>query len=157
MTEERKHHNKEETPAEPVPEPEERPFRYSLFSKLAWEVSNNHLDQLRSSQDFDVLIFMLYTYVLNISKDANTINALIDNIKDNLTESDLQRMHENRSATLAKVTKYIINSLGREDLKEYQQMVQNVYLSKHHKRPVRHEGGDGLTISRENIFVRDAL
>ena len=58
---------------------------------------------MATSKDFDVIIFLLYTFMLNNSKDLETMEKMIQNIMTNLSESQLKEMHENRSSTLAKV------------------------------------------------------
>jgi hypothetical protein len=139
----------------------ERPFRFSLFGRLAYEIKQNHLEYLGNANDSDVLIFLLYTYILNHSKDVDTMNLILNNLIKNVNESELTLMHENRSGTLSKVLKFFIMNYQRDDLKEYEKMVTKVYLSKYTKKTRRNdqniEGQPGHTISRENIFVREAL
>lgn len=45
------------------------------------------MEILKDSKDYDVLIFMLYTYILNNSRDQETIEMFMDSIMTNLTES----------------------------------------------------------------------
>eukprot|EP00347_Sterkiella_histriomuscorum_P023621 403333962 len=139
--------------------PEDRPFRYSLFQKLSRDIKEKHLEQLRESRDYDVIIFMLYTYVLNNSRDTEVVDMLIDNVMKNLTEDQLSQMHENRSGTLSKVLSLVGKQRERVDeFKEYQQMCQKVHLKLHTKKTEQNQRGDTpQNISRENVFVREVL
>ena len=42
---------------------------------------------MATSKDFDVIIFLLYTFMLNNSKDLETMEKMIQNIMTNLSES----------------------------------------------------------------------
>jgi hypothetical protein len=55
-------------PSQPMTE-EGKPFRYSIFSRFAYEIKTKHFDLLTKTDDLPLLSFILQTYILNNSLD----------------------------------------------------------------------------------------
>ncbi len=84
-----------------------RPFRFSLFQRFHKQLLENHQDLLFEEKDPHLLIYILYTYVLNNSLDFATMEKMVKNLQLNITESDLRNLNEPRLANLARSLKNI--------------------------------------------------
>ncbi len=121
---------------------------------------------------------MLHTYILNNSLDTETISKIIQNLQQNLTESELRSLSESRVANLARSLKIATGSRGMTQFKEFEDTVSKLYLEKYRMRMERAKAKDaaannqddedsqfenaqeedaGHMISKENLFVREAL
>ncbi len=121
-----------------------------------------------------MLIYVLHTYVLNNSLDSETIEKIVQNLQLNLTESELRSLGESRVANLARSLKIVTGSRGMSQFKEFEEAVSKVYLDKYKMRIERAKAKEqqnaddedsqfesnpeeGHQISKENLFVREAL
>ena len=67
-----------------------------------------------------MLIYILHTFVLNNSRDDETIEKIINNLQMNMTESDLRSLGESRIANLARSLKYLVEQRGKLGFKEFE-------------------------------------
>ena len=63
---------------------------------------------------------LLYTYVLNNSRDMETIDLLVNSLKSKLTESALLELPEGRINNLAKSLKILILQREKKEYKEFE-------------------------------------
>jgi very-short-patch-repair endonuclease len=108
---------------------------------------------------------------LNNSLDDEVIEKIVQNLQQNLSESELHTLSESRVGNLARSLKQIVGQRGKTQFKEYEKMVSGVYLNKFKHRQERNadkanQGQDegendnpeeGHVISKENLAVREAL
>lgn len=109
-------------------------------------------------------MFMFYTFMLNKSKQTDTISKMIDFIIEKVDEEKLGQMHHNRSALIARQL-FLFNSFQGENANpkyvEYQQMCHrvNVGLIKkvNESKQAKAENDINKVIAKENIYIRKAL
>ena len=137
---------------------DEKPFRFSLFSRFAYELKTNHLELLRSGTDYPLLIHLLQTYALNSSLDWETIDLLLNNITNGIdTEEKMADLDHRQLIAIIRSIKLFQLMGKREDLKSYLDLASKVYLAATRKEEASRTGPKPKQISKENIAVREAL
>lgn len=137
---------------------EEKPFRFSIFSRLGYELKTNHLELLKSGTDYPLLIDILQAYAMNSSLDWETIDLLLNNITNAYnTEEKLGELDYRQLSSIARSIQLIHLMGKREDLKAYLDLVSKVYMVQKRKEEASRTEPKNKQISKENIAVREAL
>ncbi|CDW79398.1 UNKNOWN [Stylonychia lemnae] len=136
--------------------------RFSLYRSLQDEIKHNpeHLEYIRNieAEDAEKLIFLLYTMVLNNSRYFEQIDILLESLKRIVTESLLLELPSNRSGTIVKILSVFMPQSQVQGLEDLEKMSRQIFISQNKKKTFNNEGGEtGQTVSKENLFVRDAL
>lgn len=126
-------------------------------------MKTDHPTLFEETADSQLLAFFLHTFLLNNSRDEDSINKILNNLVNNFTESDIEAMPLKRLNILAKSLRYLVLCSNLTDLEEYERMVYNICVEKNRKfadRVKEKEANgeyDEKRISKENIIIRDLL
>ena len=93
---------------------------------------------LFEQKDIKLLMYILHLYVLNNSLDKETLLRIINNLRENLSESDIAEQNYPRLAVLGRSLKQIINKAdsGMEinnEIRDFEKMVSAMVVAKYEK------------------------
>lgn len=168
-----------EGPSSPIPSRnndggDKRPFRFSIFGRFQREFLQGHLETIKANKDINLLVYILHTFILNNSLQAEAILGMVYFLAENLKEQDLLVMGESRLGNLARSLKLLLlNNNGElaqnKTLVDFEAQVSRIFVSRYSQRVENNkerqqqnsndddQEGDGHVVSKENLALRETL